>query len=357
MNLISRIHCQALALIMVGLLPSGSPSDAFAQANVGTIAGFARVAGTDAPMPFSLVRVLRGDSLRTTPQQTITNADGHFRFANVPAGDVRLQILRIGFHPMLSSVLHLGAGQDLRYDLRSEPLPIQLPTVSVRATSGCLGASDMSQDSVLTTLWTEARKGVEIRRAFELRYRFTRTLRQVAHVHWRLRPDGEKVRVDTVASEPDSVPAREERARAAHVAEGYGKGNALMLADEKELLDDSFLTEHCLETTIQRNGGTVGIRFRPVNPRRAGYAIRGTVWLDSANYLIRRIDYEHLDDGNPFSQVEIDYAPVRVGESVLQLPSSGHVTLRPRGPGHWLASALTATLTYAYWGFAEVSPQ
>ena len=205
-------------------------------------------------------------------------------------------------------------------------------------------------------LGTEARKGVEIRRAFELRYSFMRSLRQVAQVHWRLRPDREQVRVDTVASEPDSVPAREERARTAHAVAGYGKGNTLMVPDEKELLDDSFLVEHCLETTIQRNGSAVGIRFRPVNPRRAGYAVRGTVWLDSTNYLVRRIDYEHLDDGDPFSRVGIDYAPVRVGESVFQLPSSGHATLRPRGPGHWLASELTATLTYAYWAFAEVPP-
>jgi hypothetical protein len=159
-----------------------------------------------------------------------------------------------------------------------------------------------------------------------------------------------------VVSEPDSVPAREQRLRTAHAGAGYGQGNSLIVPDEKELLDESFLKDNCLETTIQRSANTVGVRFRPVNPRRAGYAIRGIIWLDSASYLIRRIDYEHLDDGEAFSQVTIDYAPVRVGGSVLQLPAAGTATLQPRGPGHWMVSAVTATLDYTYWGFAELPP-
>jgi len=359
MNLRRSAARQAIRLVATVLPTFVLPIGALAQTNTGMIEGFARVADTDAPMPFSLVRLLRGDTLRTRSQeiiqQTITNADGRFRFASAPAGELRLQILRIGFHPMVSPVLRLGSGQDLRYDLLSEPLPVQLPVVAVHGTSGCLGAASLAEDSVLTMLWTEARKGIEIRRAFELRYRFTRSLQQVAQIRWRLRPDRKQVRVDTVVSEPDSVPAREQRLRSAHTAAGYGQGNSLIIPDEKELLNENFLEDNCLETTIQRGVNSVGVRFRPVNPRRAGYAIRGTVWLDSASYLIRRIDYEHLDNGEAFSQLAIDYAPVRVGASVLQLPATGKATLHPRGPAHWMASAVTATLAYMYWGFEEVS--
>ncbi|HTE45507.1 MAG TPA: carboxypeptidase-like regulatory domain-containing protein [Gemmatimonadaceae bacterium] len=331
-------------------------SAAGGQAQSATVEGFARASGSNSPMAFSLVRLLRSDTSAMI-QQAITNADGRFLFAAVPGGDVRLQILRIGFHPMVSPLLHVEPGQAFRYDLSSEPLPVELPPVSVHAVNGCLGLSDLADDSALATLWSEARKGVEIRRAFELRYRFNRSMRQAAQVHWRLRPDGHQVRVDTVVVEPDSVLVREQRLRTDHSATGYGQGNRLTVPDEKELLDESFLREHCLETTIQRGDAGMGIRFRPAGARQVGYALRGTIWLDSASYLIRRIDYEHLDNGDVFSQVNIDYAPVRVAASVLRLPSGGKALLRPRGPGHWLASALTATLSYTYWGFDEIPPK
>ena len=140
MNLGRSAVRQAIRLVATVLPTFVLPIGAVAQTNTGMIEGFARVAGTDAPMPFSLVRLLRGDTLRTrsqeTIQQTITNADGRFRFASVQAGELRLQILRIGFHPMVSPVLRLGSGQDLRYDLLSEPLPVQLPVVAVHGTSG-----------------------------------------------------------------------------------------------------------------------------------------------------------------------------------------------------------------------------
>ena len=331
-------------------------SSAGGQTQSATVEGFARASATNAPMAFSLVRLLRGDTTAVW-QQAITNADGRFRFAGVAAGDVRLQILRIGFHPMLSPVLHIEPGQALHYDLSSEPLPVELPTVAVRAVNGCLSASDLADDSALATLWNEARKGVDIRRAFELRYRFNRSLRQVAQIHWRLRPDRRQVRMDTVVIEPDSVLVREERLRSDHSTAGYGQGNRLIVPDEKELLDERFLQAHCLETTIQRGDGGLGIRFRPAGVRQVGYALRGTIWLDSATYLIRRIDYEHLDGGEVFSQVSIEYAPVRVAASVLQLSFGGRAMLRPRGPGHWLASAITATLSYTYWGFDERPPK
>lgn len=338
--------------IMAAVLTFVRPS--IAQTNAGTIEGFARVATTNAPMPFSLVRLLRSDSASSPSLQTITNADGRFRIASLPAGDFRLQILRIGFHPMVSPLLHLESGETLHYELRSEPLPVQLPTVAVHAFTGCLGAANIADDSALALLWNEARKGVEVRRAFELRYRFSRSLHQVAQVHWRLRPDRHQVRVDTVASEPDSIPVREVRAQTEHAGAGYGQGNRLIIPDEKELLDGGFLRNNCLETSIERKAGAIGVAFRPASLQPTGYAIRGTIWLDSASYLIRWIDYGHLDDGEAFSQVSINYAPVRVGESVLQLPSGGQASLRPRGPGHWLASAVTATLSYTYWGFQEV---
>jgi hypothetical protein len=342
------------AVIGCALALAGMSDLARAQI-AGTIEGIARIAGSNAPMAFALVRVLGADS--ATLASEITNAEGRFRFASVNARDVRLRILRIGFRPTTTPVLHLEADRGLRYDLLSEPLPIQLPAVAVHAVAGCLDATTLSSDSALFTLWTEARKGVEIRRAFELRYRFTRALRQEAQIHWRLRPDARQARADTLISDPDSIPARDARARADHATAGYAKGNRLIVPDEKELLDETFLQANCLEPSIPRANGALGVSFHPKSAKPAGYAIRGTIWLDASTYAIQRIDYEHLDDGNAFSRTNIAYAPVRVGESSLSLPAGGKVTLQPRGPGHFLASGVTATLLYSYSGFQEMPPR
>lgn len=304
-------------------------------------------------MAFSLVRLIHVTEPDETRQQTITNAEGRFRFVSVPAGDYQLLSLRIGSQPLLSPVLHVKPAESLYYELRSEPLPIQLPAVTVRAGKTCLGKANLAEDSELATLWGEARKGVETRRVFELRYRFNRSLRQDVRTQFRLRKDGRQLRVDTVVSEPDSVVVQERRDRARHEAAGYGQGNLLALPSEKELLADEFLQNHCLETAILNKKGAFGLRFRPMTDRHSGYDIRGTIWLDSASYQVRRIEYEHLDGGKPFSQVGIDYGDVRVGRTSFRLPVSGWATLRPRGPSKVLVSGASAPLTYAYWAFEE----
>lgn len=340
----------AVALAVLTCAPLGP---ATAQAAAGTIEGFARVETTDAPMPFSLVRLTQANGKESVLQQSITNSEGHFRFAGVQPGDYRLLILRIGYQPARSPLVHVSPGEVVHYDLRSVPLAIQLPTVMVRGTETCLGTINLVDDPELATLWEEARKGVETRRAFELGYRFTSTQRQEILVQFRLRRDRHELRIDTVANTPDSVVVREQRQRARHEAAGYGVGNLISVPNEKELLDERFLNDHCLETTIQRANGTYGVRFRALVARQSGYDIRGTIWLDSATYLVKRIEYEHLDGDKPFSNVDIEYADVRVGGSVLRLPSSGNATLRVRGPSRMLASGASATLVYTYSGFAE----
>jgi hypothetical protein len=74
---------------------------------------------------------------------------------------------------------------------------------------------------VVATLWNEAKKGVAARRAFELQYRFARTMRQDVQMRWRLRAPTERHSENTTISNPDSVVARDRRAEAAHRERGY----------------------------------------------------------------------------------------------------------------------------------------
>jgi hypothetical protein len=344
------------ATLSIAVIMMAAPlTTATAQSRLGAIAGVARVEGLEAPMAFTLVRLTQASGEGGTTRQGLTNGDGHFRFDSLADGDYRIHVLRIGYQPAVSPVLHVRNGNAVQYELASQPIVVELSAMIVRPTDECLEEAGLDRAPDLRTVWNEARKGIETRRAFELRYRFTRSLRQDAQIRFRLRRDRRQTRSDIVVSEPDSVVAREQRARALHDSAGYGIGNRLIIPDEKEMLDARFLATHCLESGLARESGAYGVKFRPVRTERGQYAIRGTIWLDSATYLVKRIEYVHLSGDEEFSDVRIDYADVHVGQQSLRLPSSGRATLRLRGPVNLLASGVVATLTYTYWDFTDVA--
>lgn len=339
-------------VVLVSLLAALAPAALAAQPATGALEGTAVSAETGAAIPFAIVRLLPagGGAAR---QEDITSAEGRWRFVRVAAGEYRLQLLRIGFRPVLSPVLRVAGGEVVRHELRAAALPLQLPPMAVRPRLDCALGHELAEEPQLAALWEEARKGVELRRAFERRWRFARALRQDVELRMRLRDDRRRVRVDTTVNEPDSALVRERRQRELNARRGYGQGNDLVIPTEKEMLDPEFLQRHCLETAVEERDGALGVRFRPAETRRDGYGVRGTVWLDSATYLVRRIEYEHLDRGNPFSRVSVDYRDVAVRGSVLRLPAGGAATLSIRGAGRALASRADVRLTYTYWGFAE----
>jgi len=207
----------------------------------------------------------------------------------------------------------------------------------------------------LTALWDDVRKGVEIRRAFELRYRYNRSLGQTTETLVPSRPAVRRVRADTTVSEPDSVLIREERTRARRIAEGFGKGNSLILPDEKELLDDAFLREHCIVPVPTEAEGATGVRFRQSAKRRDGSGIQGTIWVDNTTRLMRRLELEYLNGDKPFSEATVEYANVAVVGTVLRLPTTGVVSLRPLQAPR--GTTVSGTISFSYWGFEEVRPK
>lgn len=336
----------ALLRLALIVLPLAFAAPAAAQGATGTVEGIARGAGEDA-LPFSLVRLLPVDAQAAAPQGVITDAQGRFRFADVPAGAYRLQVEQIGYERILSPVVRVVPGEALRQDVRGTPAPIRLEALTV--TGGrCLTTDQLGDDPELAALWNEARKGVETRRAFELQYRFSRTLSQDIETRWRVRGTSRSHTETSVYSEPDSVIKREERRRALFRAQGYADGNALSLLEEKELLADDFLREHCLEPSFQEAEGAYAVRFRPLQPRRTGAAIRGTVWIEAATYRIRRLEFEYLKEGRQFAESRVEYGDVPVDGTLLRLPVGGHASIRPSGASRALATRATSTFRYVY---------
>src|SRR5689334_5179598 len=111
---------RAIALFAAAVLTIGisAASDAMAQRAAG-VEGVAR-AEDGAPVQFALVRLVRDDSSPSpsdSPPQGMTNADGRYRFDGVAPGRYRVQLVRIGFRPLLSDPVQVIAGQTARLDL------------------------------------------------------------------------------------------------------------------------------------------------------------------------------------------------------------------------------------------------
>jgi hypothetical protein len=346
----------ATALAAVLMLALAAVPRALAQVATGAVEGVARNAQDGTPLTFMLVHVMPTTARPGAAQRVLTDAEGRFRAEGVPAGEYRLQVEQIGFERTLSPALKVEAGATARQEIRSAMVPIQLEGLTVRAGGGCLTGDQLSQDPALATVWNEARKGVETRRAFDLQYRFMATVRQEGTARYRLKGPSPILRVDTIRSEPDSVLVRETRRRAVLAANGYGsqrRGLALRLPNEKELMDEEFLRAHCLETGIDRGEGTLALRFRPVQ-RQNGMSIRGALWVDAATYQIRRLEVEHLQGERSLAQTSVDYRDIPVGDGRMRLPASGKVEGRPSGVVSAIITAVAATLTYTYQGFERV---
>jgi hypothetical protein len=281
----------------------------------------------------------------------LTDAQGRFRFERVPAGEYRLQVERVGHQRVVSPVVRVEAGATLRHDIRAAVQPVQLAEITVGRTR-CLTAGQLGQDSAVASIWNEARKGLETRRAFALQYRFTRVMRQEVALKPRIGKTNRELKEDTIVSEPDSVRVREQRRRASRGTDGYGRQGrttfSLSLPNETELLDDEFLREHCLEASVNRAEGVVALRFRPLRPRGDRIDIRGTLWMDAETHLIRRLDLDWLDGNRSIAQGSVEYADTPIGGSTLRLPSRGGATGRPGGVIGVAIARMTSDFTYAY---------
>jgi hypothetical protein len=124
------------------------------------------------------------------------------------------------------------------------------------------------------------------------------------------------------------------------------------MLNELDVLHEDFLRAHCLDASAQHGDGEIGLRFHPVRGRRDFLDVRGTIWLDSATYLARRIDLEYVDGDEARGNVRIDFADVDVAGALLRMPAGGAFTMRPSRKNP--ARRTEGKLTFTYSGFEEV---
>ena len=153
-------------------------------------------------------------------------------------------------------------------------------------------------------------------------------------------------------SDPGSAVKDAARRRSQRLSRGYRNGASHYLPDELDVLHEDFLQEHCVLATAQYGTGEVGLRVLPVRMRRNLLDVGGTIWLDSATFLVRRIELEYVDGDDQLGTVRLDFSDVAVAGGTLRMPIGGEIDMRPsrRDP----ARRAQRRLTWTYSDFVEV---
>ena len=344
-------------LAAVVILDTSAASDAIAQK--AAVEGVARAEEGGAPVQFALVRLVRADSSRLpsdNPPQGITNASGRYRFDGVEAGRYRVQLLRIGFRPVLSDAVQVAADETVQLEFRVASQPVLLPAVTVTARV-CVTTRELMKHPQIQTLWQQARDGASVRTELMARFRYNVLQHEESY---ELKADGPTApgMIDQpYVSDPKWAVRNAARNRAQRLSRGYygpskDSLDGFYVPNELDVLHEDFLKAHCLVPAVARGVGEVGLRFRPLRTRRNFLDIRGTIWLDSATYLARRIELEYVDGEESRGTFRADFGDVAVDGGTLRMPVGGAFTMRPSRKNPAKRTEGKVTVTYS--GFEEV---
>ena len=342
------------ALLILGI--SAAP-DAIAQK--AAVEGVARAEEGGAPVQFALVRLVRADASplpSDSPPQGMTNADGRYRFDGVAPGRYRVQLQRIGFRSLLSDPVQVAVGETVQLDLRVASQPLVLPPVTVTA-DVCVTAKKLEEHPQLQTLWQQARDGASVRTELMARFRYHVLTHEESYGLKADGPTAPGTLDQTYFSDPKWAVRNAARNRAQRLSRGYYGpinefGDGFHVPNELDILHEDFLKTHCFVSAAARGVGEVGLRFRPLGTRRNFLDILGTIWLDSATYLARRIELEYVDGVESRGTFRVDFADVAVAGGTLRMPVGGAFAMRPSRKNP--AKRVEGKVTVTYSGFEEV---
>jgi hypothetical protein len=342
----------ALRLALVLLLLTAAP----AAAQTASVAGRAVAAEDSSAIPLSLVRLVpaAGGAGRTT----LTDAAGSFRFDTVAAGSYRLRVERIGYTAAPTPPFAVRDGEEVRQTLRANLRAVVLAEIS-SGRPECYTADRLREVPALETLWREARKGIETRRAFRYQYAYRYAMSTRATARLRLLRDQRIARDTVIYTDPDTL-----RARNARVArEGYlknSRGNfVITVPDDLELLSDEFLTTHCIEGNPARDEeGMWNLRFRPVRAPADRVDIAGTLRVDASTYVVRGLTFEYLRGRRTIGSGSVTYSEVATPAGRVRLPVLVRFTGDPGGTMGVVVTGFDGTVSYTgYRDFVKVGTE
>ena len=248
----------------------------------------------DSPVAGVLVVLL--DDASGVLARSLSNARGEFRLTAPRAGAYRVSTRRIGFNPVTSGRIALGAAQEVVQRLVLTGLRVALDTVRVASRSPCrILAGDSA--TVTFAIWEQARTALNAAEVTARERAFSATT--VAYERT-LDPDGRRVRQQTASisegfvTQPWRAIPPESLRVVGYVVQERDGSTTYHAPGLAALLANSFIEDHCFRLAESGTNG-VGIAFEPNAIRRRVSDIVGTVWLDRQSAELRSLEYRYVN--------------------------------------------------------------
>ena len=261
-----------------------------------TVTGEVVADGTGTPIPYSTVK------LQPLGRERFTDRSGGFVYYAITAGEYKLQVRMVGYIP-LDTVLIVRQGNPIALTLSLKRIPTSLDAVEVKAPPRrCLFPDEMGyvEDPELALILDEARKNAQREQLLRRTYPFEYRLAQ-AHDTYDSQTKTSALQYDTVTyRSDDSWRYRKGRVVSDDRNRIFGDVRLMRLPTVADLADRTFLAAHCFKYSGVVDEG--GKRAHQIDffPDSAFVApdVEGSIYLDSATYLIRRAQFRLTRGGS-----------------------------------------------------------
>lgn len=259
------------------------------SADGATVTGHVVAEGTGHPIPYSTVRLL------PVGRERFTDRTGAFVYYAIAPGEYHVQVKMLGYLP-LDTAIRVTGRAPVALTITMTRIPTALDEVQVMAPPRqCLYPDEMGYvtDPELATVLEEARKNAQreqlLRRTYPFEYRLAQS-----HDTYDLGSRTSSVRYDTVTyRSDDSWRYRRGRVVSDDRNKIFGEVRLMRLPTLADLADPVFLASHCFKYS-----GVVDENGRPAHridflsdSTLVAPDVEGSIYLDSATYLIRRAQF------------------------------------------------------------------
>jgi hypothetical protein len=247
--------------------------------------------------PISGVVVMLLDAASQSRSRALSDERGEFRIAAPGAGMYSLRTMRIGYRPNTTGPFELRSGGEVTQRVVVAGLPITLDTIRVADRNVCKAFTDSG--AATFAVWEQVRAALT---ATELTTAFRNISATTVAYERVLDPKGSKVlqQKATVSSgyvnrpwlslPPDSL------RRIGYVVTERDNSVVYYAPGIDALLSPAFANDHCFRVTRDsKRAELIGLAFEPTPDRKKTAEIAGTLWLDRASSLLRRLDFQFVN--------------------------------------------------------------
>jgi len=260
-----------------------------------TVSGTVMAEATHQPLPYSTV-VFDPIGL-----ERFTDRGGSFTYFAVPAGKYRVKIRQLGYTPLDTTLVVSAATTNPIFLLNRVPSTLEAVQVSAPVRR-CIVPEENGfvDDAELAIVLAEARKNAQRERLLRRTYPFEYKLAQ-QHDTYNTQDSSHRIVYDTTTfRSDDDWRYRQGKVVSGDVSKVFGDVRVMRLPTLVDFADTRFLVAHCFKysgISEEDSTPTYRIDFAPI-PDIAAPDVEGSIFIDSASYLIRRAEFRLTKGGS-----------------------------------------------------------